>query len=254
MTEPITHLNFRDLGGLPAGQGVTAAGKFFRSEGPRNFTATQIEELQSFQIRTIIDLRSGQEREEVPHQWHPSSCQWLGLDVDADLRVFGDEGRERLKQGTDPEIAVETMKDAYRSIPGSLSGHWPAIAEALVADRVPVLINCTAGKDRTGVAVAFLLESVGVSRDYILQDYLKSSVFGDNMVRAGTLEAGFMNSYGFLPSPGQIDALVGVRADYLEAAWSEVDKLWSGLEHYFEDAGVDQNMRDAICNMLVEWN
>ena len=243
MTEPITHLNFRDLGGLPVGQGVTASGKLFRSEGPRNFTSTQIEELRSFEIRTIIDLRSGQEREEMPHQWHEPSCQWLGLEVDADLRVFGDEGRERLKQGTDPEIAIETMKDAYRSIPGSLSRHWPVIAEALVADRVPALINCTAGKDRTGVAIAFLLESVGVSRDYILQDYLKSRVFGENMTRAGTIEAGFISSYGFLPSPGQIDALVGVRADYLEAAWSEVDKQWSG---------VDQNMRGAICDMLIE--
>ncbi|MEH6758583.1 MAG: tyrosine-protein phosphatase [Parasphingorhabdus sp.] len=252
MTEPITHLNFRDLGGLPAGQGVTASGKLFRSEGPRNFTATQIEELQAFQIRTIIDLRSGQEREEVPHQWHQPSCQWLGLEVDADLRVFGPEGRERLMQGTDPEIAVETMKDTYRSIPGSLACHWPAIVETLVIDRVPALINCTAGKDRTGVAVALLLESVGVSRENILQDYLKSSVFGENMVRAGTIEAGFMNSYGFLPSPGQIDALVGVHADYLEAAWTEVDKQWNGLDNYFEDAGVDQNMREAICAMLIE--
>tara|TARA_R110001606_G_scaffold354799_4_gene505525 strand:+ start:786 stop:1550 length:765 start_codon:yes stop_codon:yes gene_type:complete len=254
MTELITQLNFRDLGGLPVGQGVTAAGKLFRSEGPRNFTATQIEELQAFQIQTIIDLRSGQEREEMPHQWHQPSCQLLGLEVDADLRVFGDEGRERLKQGRDPAIAVETMKEAYRSIPGSLSRHWPVIAETLVTDRVPALINCTAGKDRTGVAVAFLLESVGVSREYILQDYLKSRVFGDNMLRAGTIEAGFMNSYGFLPSPGQIDALVGVRADYLEAAWSEVDKQWSGLDHYFEDAGMDQKMRGAICDMLIERN
>jgi protein-tyrosine phosphatase len=252
MAESITHLNFRDLGGLPANQGATAAGKLFRSEGPRNFTPMQIEELRSFQIRTIIDLRSGQEREEVPHQWHPPTCRWLGLEVDADLRVFGDEGRERLSQGTDPAIAVETMKDAYRSIPGSLAPHWPVIAEALVADHVPALINCTAGKDRTGVAVAFLLESVGVSRDHILQDYLKSSVFGENMVRAGTIEAGFINSYGFLPSPGQIDALVGVRAEYLEAAWSEVDKRWNGLDNYFADAGIDRNMREAIGDMLVE--
>ena len=55
MMELITHLNFRDLGGLPVGQGVIASGKLFRSEGPRNFTPKQIEELQAFQIRTIID-------------------------------------------------------------------------------------------------------------------------------------------------------------------------------------------------------
>ena len=72
------------------------------------------------------------------------------------------------------------------------------------------------------------------------------------MFRAGTIEAGFMGSYGFLPSPGQIEALVGVRPEYLEAAWGEAERGGSGLDDYFEGAGVDRNTRKAIRDMLVQ--
>jgi protein-tyrosine phosphatase len=252
MSEPITSLNFRDLGGLPASGGQVRSGVLYRGEGPRNFSAFQLAELQALGIRSIIDLRSADERAEMPHEWHGPDCNWLGLDVDADLRVFGDDGRERLSQGSDPIIAIETMTETYRSIPKSLARHWPVIAETLLSGAKPVLVNCTAGKDRTGVAIAFLLELAGVPRDAILQDYLASSVFGENMFRAGTIEAGFMGSYGFLPSPGQIEALVGVRPEYLEAAWAEAERGGTGLDDYFEDAGVDRNARKAIRDMLVQ--
>jgi protein-tyrosine phosphatase len=242
MSEPITSLNFRDLGGLPASGGQVRSGVLYRGEGPRNFSAFQLAELQALGMRAIIDLRSADERAEMPHEWHSPDCNWLGLDVDADLRVFGDDGRERLSQGSDPIIAIETMRETYRSIPKSLARHWPVIAETLLSGAKPVLVNCTAGKDRTGVAIAFLLEL----------DYLASSVFGDNMFRAGTIEAGFMGSYGFLPSPGQIEALVGVRPEYLAAAWAEAERGGSGLVDYFEDAGVDRNARKAIRDMLVQ--
>ena len=70
--------------------------------------------------------------------------------------------------------------------------------------------------------------------------------------RAGTIEPGFMGSYGFLPSPGQIDALVGVRPDYLEAAWDEVDQVHGGSVRYFEQAGLDAKVQAALRTILVE--
>jgi protein-tyrosine phosphatase len=252
MTEPINSLNFRDLGGLRAQGGQMREGTLYRSEGPRNFSASQLSELQALGIRAIVDLRSAEERTEMPHSWHAADCQWLELDVDVDLRVFGNEGRERLLVGPDPIIAIDTMKETYRSIPHSLVRHWPVIVDAMIGNGLPALVNCTAGKDRTGVAIAFLLELAGVTREAIMQDYLASHVFGENMFRAGTIEAGFMGSYGFMPSAGQIDALVGVRPDYLEAAWDEVEQSWSGMDAYFEAAGVSQTAQVALRASLVE--
>jgi protein-tyrosine phosphatase len=39
----------------------------------------------------------------------------------------------------------------------------------------PVLIHCTAGKDRTGVMTAILLTTLGVSKKDIYGDYLRSN-------------------------------------------------------------------------------
>lgn len=251
-TMPATSLNFRDLGGLAAGAGHIREGVLFRSEGPRNFSCDQLAVLQGMGFRSIVDLRSVGERAEVPHDWHGPDCRWLELDVNADLRVFGNDGRERLIKGPEPEIAIATMAETYREIVGALIPHWPVIAGTLLNGELPMLLNCTAGKDRTGVAIALLLEVAGVSRDVIVEDYLRSAIFGDNLVLAGELEPGMMASFGFMPSQGQIDALIGVRADYLEAAWDEVARSWSSVTNYFAAAGLDVDAQQRIRAVLVD--
>lgn len=248
---PKNSFNFRDLGGLPAAGGRIRSGVLFRSEGPRNFAPDQRGVLKDMGFRSIVDLRSAREREDAPHDWHGPDCRWLGLDVNADLRVFGHDGRERLIKGPAPEIAIATMAETYREIVGALLPHWSVIAGVLQAGDVPMMLNCTAGKDRTGVAIALLLEVAGVPRDVIIEDYMRSAIFGDNLVRDGEVEPGMMASFGFMPSPGQIDALIGVRADYLEAAWDAVASGWSDVSQYFAAAGVDDAMQHRIRAVLV---
>jgi protein-tyrosine phosphatase len=55
-----------------------------------------------------------------------------------------------------------------------------------------------------------------------------------------------------MPSAGQIDALVGVRPDYLEAAWDEVEQSWSGMDAYFEASGIGQSAQVALRASLIE--
>jgi protein-tyrosine phosphatase len=252
MASRLAHLNFRDVGGLASAEGKRLReGILYRGEGPRNFSTNDLAVLASLGIATIVDLRSAGERAEMPHSWHGQDCQWLGLDVNADLRVFGNEGRERLSTGGDTAIAIATMEDTYREIPAALLPHWPVIGEVLRAGALPVLINCTAGKDRTGVAVALLLELAGVSRAVIMADYLRSDVFGANMLREGTVEPGFMASYGFLPSQGQMEALIGVRPEYLHAAWTEIEQTWSGVVAYFEAAGLNRPLQRELRDLLI---
>lgn len=252
MSVPLAALNFRDLGGLQTGTGHIRSGILFRSEGPKNFAASQLAAVTSLGIRTILDLRSAREREEVPHQWHGAGCRWHGLDVDADLKVFGNEGRTRLLKGPDTQIAIDTMVDTYREIPLAMARHWPLISQTLQQEEFPVLINCTAGKDRTGVAIALLLELAGVPREIILQDYLRSNIFRDNLKRSGELDAGLMASFGFVPPSGQVDALIGVHPDYLDAAWATIDDRWSGVTGYFDHAGVHENAQLKIRQRLTE--
>src|SRR5439155_1330692 len=51
-----------------------------------------------------------------------------------------------------------------------------AVFNAIVAPSVlPAVIHCAAGKDRTGVIVALILDAAGVSREAIGQDYALSA-------------------------------------------------------------------------------
>ncbi|MCZ0973837.1 tyrosine-protein phosphatase [Streptomyces albulus] len=48
---------------------------------------------------------------------------------------------------------------------------WFASVVAELADRLPAVVSCAAGKDRTGLTVALVLDLVGVGRADIIRDY-----------------------------------------------------------------------------------
>lgn len=246
----LEQLNFRDLGGIGTRSGIIRTGALFRAEGPANYAARHHSELIALGIRNIIDLRSSSERERHPHAWQGDDCRWLGLDVNADLRVFGNDGRERLSLGDDLQLAIDIMVETYREIPDALFGHWQRVGECLL-EGAPALINCTAGKDRTGVAVAVLLEMLGASRDAIMADYKRSAVFGENLRSSGSLEAGFLASFGFMPSPAQVDALIGVRAEYLHAAWQEIESQYRSISHYLAEAGLGEKTQNELRRLFT---
>jgi len=246
----LAKLNFRDLGGIGAQDGSIRHGVLFRAEGPANFTPDHHAHLRSLGISYIFDLRSAREREVHPHDWQDDDCRWLGLEVNADLRVFGNDGRERLSLGDDVRLAIDIMCETYREIPDALAPHWVTIGESLLEGR-PAIVNCTAGKDRTGVAVAVLLEMLGVDRDAILHDYNRSNIFGENLRRGGTLEDDVRNSFGFLPAAEQVDALIGVRSEYLQAAWNQIESGHGTIARYLAESGLDEATQSNLRRLLV---
>jgi protein-tyrosine phosphatase len=73
MTERLSRLNFRDLGGLLATGGRHLRfGVLYRSEGPARFEAGHRKELAQLDFKLICDLRTDFEREAAPNDWTPS--------------------------------------------------------------------------------------------------------------------------------------------------------------------------------------
>jgi protein-tyrosine phosphatase len=252
MSDVAERLNFRDLGGLPTiTGGQVRPGLFYRAEGPKNFVGQHLEDLQALGIRTIFDLRSEGERERDPHDWHGDDCQWLHLDMNTDLRAADTTEWERLRDDPDPALSRLVMSQNYGAMPAALLPYWPVVAAAFLDGAVPAMVNCTAGKDRTGVAVGLLLTMIGVTREAIIADYLRSDIFGQNMVLQGSIEEGFMESFGFMPNQAAIDALIGVDAGYLTAALDQVERRWGGIEGYCDAAGVNETKRREICTLLT---
>src|SRR5205823_13347586 len=78
----------------------------------------------------------------------------------------------RMMRGEIPEVSVDTMAGVYLTIldlhPDSFG---TVVARAADESRLPMVVHCTAGKDRTGVASALVLAALGVDDETIAADY-----------------------------------------------------------------------------------
>jgi protein-tyrosine phosphatase len=239
MTAALSKLNFRDLGGLPAADGRRLRPHvLYRSEGPASFTSVHHVELTDLGIRLICDLRRGSEREAAPNAWSAGNARLFNLEVSSDPSSATRDSWNSLRLDPSGAGASASMCDSYRSIPAALHPHLAELVDAINAGEVPILIHCTAGKDRTGVLVALLLTALGVPYELAVDDYLRSRVFGDNLRSAGKLDGAFESHFGFAPSDAAVDVMIGVDRQYLDAAFAEVTTRWGSAQRYLETAGI----------------
>ena len=153
-------VNFRDVGGLPAGSARTRSGILYRSGNLAHLEAAGVDALRDLGVRRIIDLRDD---DEVTYA--PSRIE--GLDL-ATTRV-------PLFLGSVASFFEEDMSldDMYRAlVEESADGIVQAVRG--VIDDQPVLVHCTVGKDRTGVTVALTLAAAGVDTDAVIADYSRT--------------------------------------------------------------------------------
>ena len=113
---------------------------------------------------------------------------------------------------------------------------------------MPVVLHCTAGKDRTGVSTAFLLSILGVSRDVIEADYLLTNL--DTERQADFIEStvGYPEGYG----RERMIAAAGVPEDALKDFLDGVESKWGSAIGYLEEIGVTQEQMNAIRNNFLE--
>jgi protein-tyrosine phosphatase len=157
--------NFRDLGGYPARDGlITRWHQLYRSDGLHRLSAADIDRVRELGLRTVIDLRSEGEIEkwgtfprgaiQVTYAHHPIIDQLWNVDHD-DTRSDHDS----LIWAYDEMLAVGAPRFAQ------------AIELLAQPNALPAVFHCAAGKDRTGLLAAMVLESLGVPRSVVLADY-----------------------------------------------------------------------------------
>ncbi|MBX6389705.1 MAG: tyrosine-protein phosphatase [Frankia sp.] len=166
--EVATLVNLRDVGGLPTSAGgQTRPGVLYRSEAPRPGDAVP-DTVPVWPPRTVIDLRSGMERDE-----HPLAGNGTQVHV---VPLLGEQ------LAGDAEQARSALSGGLQTLYLAMLEHCaPGLVEVLrlaAGAPGPVLVHCAVGKDRTGVSVALLLRAAGVTRQAVLADYLAT---GPNM-------------------------------------------------------------------------
>jgi protein-tyrosine phosphatase len=159
-------LNFRDLGGHPAQNRRVRHKHIYRSAHLATIPAES--PIPALKLRTIVTLQS---RLEVTHLGKPHSDllkaagRWEHIPIGD--RWFKPEGFDKIptKPGHEHLVILTEFPD-----------DWQAFFKLLSETEVyPLLFHCSAGRDRTGVGAAMLLELLGVTRDLIVQDFLASN-------------------------------------------------------------------------------
>ncbi|MEU1959890.1 tyrosine-protein phosphatase [Nocardia sp. NPDC019304] len=199
--------NVRDLGGLPVrGGGVTRFGVVYRSSTPQNLTESDLAELLGpIGLRTLIDLRLPDEVER----------EGYGLLATADVRrvclpVRKSPQSSLAARDLVPDSSRVDLVDLYaKLLAGSADSIVAAVRLVIDADSHSVLFHCAAGKDRTGVLAAVLLDAVGVPPEAIAADY---ALTGERMHRVrDRLDA--LPSYTGLPPVST--GILGVEAEVM---------------------------------------
>ena len=178
--------NVRDVGGLPVvGGGATRRGVLLRSASLRYLTPGDVAYLvEEFGLRLVIDLRRPSEVEE---DGGPSAVAQAG--VETVFLTFVGEGREALPEHV--EDGIDPMLRNYRLYLADHPGNVVAAVRRLAAvDAGPALVHCAAGKDRTGVLVALVLDAVGVERQAVIDDYALSGEQIEALFHRWTTAAG----------------------------------------------------------------
>ncbi|MEX2289348.1 MAG: tyrosine-protein phosphatase [Mycobacteriales bacterium] len=245
-------VNVRDLGGLPTIDGrTTRDGVLLRADNLQDLSEADVARLvHGLHLRTVVDLRSTGEL----HLTGPGPLAGAGL-VHHHLSLIpewdGEPDEAEVERALEDAVAARALPvlppRRRQKTPNDLAGHYVGYvteAGANVARALRVLaepsigtavVHCAAGKDRTGVVVALALSLVGVTRDAVVADYVRSAERAEQIL--GRLAA--TDAYG----PG----LAGVSvaditpvASSMESFLDAVDRDYGGPHGLAMSLGVDE--------------
>ena len=159
--------NLRDLGGIPAADGK----RIKRGMLIRSASLAEAEERDLKGISTVIDLRTPAESEEEPDRcW---GAEYLSIPS------FDESAAGITRESGAPVTAVPEMSGLYRMAALTLAVPFSRTLKAIIGHDFStgaVLWHCAGGKDRTGVITALVLMLLGIPREGIVEDYLRTNI------------------------------------------------------------------------------
>lgn len=243
--------NFRDFGGFSGRFGAVSTGLLLRSGHLAAATDPDLETLGGLALAAIVDLRRPSERAQAPNRFPPG---FAGEVVACDAGDRRDSPHiEFLRQGDLSDDAVERYLIGYYREAFFEPRHREMFARSLAlipSLAGPMLVHCTAGKDRTGLLAALIQRVLGAHPDDVLADYLATNaqVSPERLAEGRRALAGLI---GQDPSEAVLRGYLGVEARHLDAAFQELDRVCGGLDAYLQGLGVDAEAQDRVRRRMV---
>jgi protein-tyrosine phosphatase len=247
--------NLRDLGGYRTMDGrEIKKGLLYRSDHLGQISKGDLEKLPALGVKTVYDLRGEKEQETFPQRLP----EIVPVKV-VSLPVF--------YQGLDPRVTArrivisgdvedgefhQLMIDAYRAYVLDFRSQWSTLLKGLAEPETPpALIHCTYGRDRTGVAVALILSSIGVPREKVMEDYLLSNKFWESKTDMYSCLANCASC--FRTPRSEVRALMEVRPEYLQAVFLAIDEHYGSFDNYLDQGlGIDEQTLERLRTALLQ--
>jgi len=254
--------NFRDTGGLPLTDGgVTRTGVLYRSDALGALTPAGLAALAESPIGVIVDFRTPDERLAAPDLL-PGDRPLRVVDLSILEGAMAEFAQQALAAGagnglSEAQLAqveglIPTLDSLYIGMLQHGAAAFAAVARLVGASRddepTAVLVHCTAGKDRTGVATALLLDAAGADRAAIVADYASSQ---QNL--AGEWADGMLHmvsSLGIPLSPPLTMLVTGTPPDAMEKTLTWLDEHHGGSAAYLQSGGLTDAELDALRDRL----
>jgi len=249
--------NLRDLGGYATNDGSTVVhGLVYRSNQLSPISPEDMKKFAELGLKNDYDLRTEAERTPSPDQLPPGvNNVWLDVLKDASgsaptnllaLLQNPEEGNKELGDGKIEAVFIKSYRD-FISLSSAKTAYHELFISLADENKLPALFHCTTGKDRTGWAAAALLTLLDVPKETIMKDYLRSNDYILPLYKE-VIDA-FVDGGG---APTIPQAIFGVKEEYLEASFDEMQAKYGTIENYFsEGLGIDATTQKALRVMYL---
>lgn len=221
-----TTLNTRDLGGYQS----ELSGKrlkswsILRSDIQNYPSDNDISLLKKHNILTVIDMRGEKDVLRKPSGFSDrEGFVYINIPID---------------EGSSIPESVDAVSESYMNI--AQSKNMVQVFQAISSASHGVMINCTAGKDRTGVVCAVLLGLCGVSEDDIVRDYMLTKTY--NKERFELIHKNFP----------EIDMRIVIPSErYMTDFLNQLKSKYGSFREYLITIGVTTDEIESIMTKLL---
>lgn len=240
--------NFRDAGGYVCDGGVMAWGRVFRSGHLAALSESDQERLATLKLNMVVDLRRTDEREMEP-SWLPDAVTVVSANITPGSQSSAIYANPSALDGA--KHMYDFMCDINREFVESQTDVFKDVfAQLLSSDAQRVLFHCSAGKDRTGFAVAVLQLALGVARSNIEQDYLLSRHYYLPEAQIARVRQKYPVAH---LSDADLRPMMQTELDYLHAGLSAMARSHGDADRYLtEGLGLGEQERRELRRRFVD--
>jgi protein-tyrosine phosphatase len=247
--------NFREVGGYLTTDGRRLRrGVLYRSGRMDELNRADVDRVGAIGLKAIIDLRRYRERAQNPT---PDALLASARLYEWNSRIASNEelAADILRQGAGAAHYFATTLTLFSDLPRQLRRHLHAMCSAIADHELPLLIHCTAGKDRTGVSVGLLLSVLNVEQAAIRRDFAASERLLDweRLTAAGMKGVAAKDDWLAGLDPMMVATISRSDERYLQAALDAVVTAHGSIENFFRRAvGLNAGALDRLRDNLLE--